>query len=432
MVCYYVIRVNKLESVLRGDEMKSIFEKKETIIKIAKILLFMIFFLMSMEIVFTLGRNYEKKYYKAQKERAVLQKIETDRFFKINDVMNIIGFKTKNHNIYTGKISGVDVTVFWDITNNFCRKNSYRYDIKRQVKKINGDYYASSKALKEVFMLDFYYKNHEIKYKEVSPQTWYNHTKMIAHAGGAVKTQYNYNSYTNSKEAIIQNYNLGFRVFEFDVYPTSDNKMALVHDWKKFGMKNNTPFSAQQWEKFRGTSLPDFGQSFTTMMYENLLDEMLINKDMYIITDTKSTDFSKDETKIQFEQIYKLAKKKDVHLLERIIPQIYDDDMYDIVMNVYPFKSIIYTTYATKEKADKIIKFVSKHRNIQVITAKFEDKRFGITEVNEIHKKKKYFFNHTIDTFKNYTKARTLGADGVYTNVLNLGDAELYESLEKR
>ena len=73
--------------------------------------------------------------------------------------------------------------------------------------------------------------------------------------------------------------------------------MALVHDWKKFGMKNNTPFSAQQWEKFRGTSLPDFGQSFTTMMYENLLDEMLINKDMYIITDTKSTDFSKDETK---------------------------------------------------------------------------------------------------------------------------------------
>jgi hypothetical protein len=101
-------------------------------------------------------------------------------------------------------------------------------------------------------------------------------------------------------------------------------------------------------------------------------------------------------------------------------------------MNVYPFKSIIYTTYATKEKADKIIKFVSKHRNIQVITAKFEDKRFGITEVNEIHKKKKYFFNHTIDTFKNYTKARTLGADGVYTNVLNLGDAELYESLEKR
>ena len=82
MVCYYVIRVNKLESVLRGDEMKSIFEKKETIIKIAKILLFMIFFLMSMEIVFTLGRNYEKNIIKPKKKEQFYKKLKQIDFLK--------------------------------------------------------------------------------------------------------------------------------------------------------------------------------------------------------------------------------------------------------------------------------------------------------------------------------------------------------------
>ncbi|WP_143065801.1 hypothetical protein [Lachnobacterium bovis] len=412
--------------------MKINLKENKLINNISRIILIMMFFFISMVCVFTLGRNYEKKYYKKETQKLLLHKIEKEKYFKINDVMNLIGFKTKKYNIYTGKINGVNVTVFWDKINNYCRKNSYKYNIKQQIKTIDGEDYVTAKALKDVFMLDFFYKNHHIKYKNIHPKTWYNNTEMIAHAGGAVKTRNNYSSYTNSKEAIIQNYNLGFRVFEFDMYPTSDNKMALVHDWKKFGMKDNRAFSQKEWKAFKGTGYPDFGQTFTTMMYDNLLDEMLINKDMYIITDTKSSDFSKEETQIQFEQIYNLAKEKDIHLLERIIPQIYDEEMYDTVMSVYPFKSIIFTTYATKEKAEKIIKFVSKHQNIQVITAKFEDKRFGITEINEIHKKNKYFFNHTIDTFKNYIKSKSLGTDGIYTNVLNLSDAKVYNSLENR
>ncbi|MDR1388703.1 MAG: hypothetical protein LBJ31_01825 [Treponema sp.] len=55
---------------------------------------------------------------------------------------------------------------------------------------------------------------------------------LIAHAGGALfgaggETL----TYTNSLEAVEQNYMRGHRVFEIDFSLTKDGKLAAVHDW---------------------------------------------------------------------------------------------------------------------------------------------------------------------------------------------------------
>ncbi len=51
--------------------------------------------------------------------------------------------------------------------------------------------------------------------------------RYIAHAGGEV----NGVKSTNTKEALDQNYEKGFRLFELDIIETSDGKFVAAHDW---------------------------------------------------------------------------------------------------------------------------------------------------------------------------------------------------------
>jgi glycerophosphoryl diester phosphodiesterase len=55
---------------------------------------------------------------------------------------------------------------------------------------------------------------------------------LIAHAGGALfADDGEMLTYTNSLEAIEQNYRRGHRVFEIDFLLTKDGQLAAVHDW---------------------------------------------------------------------------------------------------------------------------------------------------------------------------------------------------------
>ena len=54
-----------------------------------------------------------------------------------------------------------------------------------------------------------------------------NNNRYIAHAGGEVDGHKS----TNSKSALDQNYEKGFRLFELDIIKTSDGKIVAAHDW---------------------------------------------------------------------------------------------------------------------------------------------------------------------------------------------------------
>lgn len=55
-----------------------------------------------------------------------------------------------------------------------------------------------------------------------------NVDRYIAHAGGEV----NGTASTNSIQALDQNYERGFRVFELDIIETSDGELVAAHDWR--------------------------------------------------------------------------------------------------------------------------------------------------------------------------------------------------------
>jgi phosphoglycerol transferase len=62
--------------------------------------------------------------------------------------------------------------------------------------------------------------------KEVANQAR-DHQRIIAHAGGMVGGRI----YTNTLEALDQNYAKGFRLFELDILETTDGHFVAAHDW---------------------------------------------------------------------------------------------------------------------------------------------------------------------------------------------------------
>lgn len=59
-----------------------------------------------------------------------------------------------------------------------------------------------------------------------------NNNYFIAHAGGQI---HNHN-YTNSKEALIQSLNNGYKYIELDLALTKDSILVCVHEWKQFNI----------------------------------------------------------------------------------------------------------------------------------------------------------------------------------------------------
>jgi phosphoglycerol transferase len=77
------------------------------------------------------------------------------------------------------------------------------------------------------------------KEKRYGKAKQYSHdtSRFIAHAGGMIDGI----TYTDSLEALNENYKKGFRLFELDIIETSDHIFVASHDWK--GWKNSTGYT---------------------------------------------------------------------------------------------------------------------------------------------------------------------------------------------
>ena len=194
--------------------------------------------------------------------------------------------------------------------------------------------------------------------------SWIEDRTLVAHAFGGKGTK----TYTNALEAFVYNYDLGHRVFEVDFDLTTDNVTILSHDeeyWRYITDNENSDVD-YSYENFMNTPL---FTDYTPLDYKDLVDLLCKYPDIYIITDTKYSD----ELNVykQFSQITDYAKEKDPEVLDRIIPQFYTKEMLDYVMNVYPFKSAIFTLYQIVWDREDIAKFCIKS-GVKYITVSSE------------------------------------------------------------
>lgn len=243
-------------------------------------------------------------------------------------------------------------------------------------------------------------KNTQLRYD------WLTDNTMIAHALGAVTLNDYPQDYTNSLEAFQENYRKGFRIFEADMMLSSDGCLLLAHDWERYGKKK--PFGLCE---FLDGEYYDGG--ITPLTGENLIDLMIQYPDIYVVTDTKYTDVNK--YRLEFSQLLYFAQEKQAtDVLDRLIVQVYNQSMYDILYEIYPWKSVIYTLYQSPDDLESVVSFCME-RGIQAVTMNY----WAITEetVQMFHEAGISVLTFTVNDMEDISRGRDIGIDGFYTDV---------------
>ena len=181
---------------------------------------------------------------------------------------------------------------------------------------------------------------------------WVETSPLIAHAGGGIGESV----YTNTPEAFAANYALGHRVFELDFDLTGDDCLVSSHSegkWRSLtGAGADVPYTG---ENVLASSIAGL---YRTMDYKEAIDLLSTYPDVYLITDTKYYDST--SVFLQFSQLVRYAMNTAPEVLDRIIPQIHQEEMLDWVMAVYPFRSVIFTLYRAKWTPDSLVDFCGR------------------------------------------------------------------------
>lgn len=354
----------------------------------------------------------------------------TSGLYPVEETLLEAGY-TKTKTGFRKKDANVIIDIQWNTKTKVFDKNQYRFKAHQETtfwKKT----YVDKETLERLTNGQLSNQYGFVQYTKVNRKDWLRVSpRLIAHAGGTVREKEYNTKYTNSLEALRQNYNLGHRLFEMDFNLTSDKKLAAVHDWHHFGNKDDVAPSSKEWKKFQGYGSPETPSRFTTMLIGDVFDQMIINRDMVLVTDTKSMEIPKEDRITQFKELVSEANKRDKELLDRVIPQIYHQEMFGEIESIYPFKHVIYTLYASPDSGEEVLDFIAKHKEIEAVTVPIDDSRLTPKFIEQVHKLGKRVYVHTIQTYESLTKYAAINVDGFYTGLLTPQDMAVYESVSK-
>ncbi|MDR1144405.1 MAG: hypothetical protein LBK77_09360, partial [Spirochaetaceae bacterium] len=247
-----------------------------------------------------------------------------------------------------------------------------------------------------------------------APEQWWLHT-MVAHAGGALFDEAgNMTAYTNAREAVELNYAKGHRVFEIDFELTSDSRLAAVHDWAS-GMaitKSQMPEEGPTLAEWKSKKI---NGKWTPMDIDDVIGFMGTHPDMFLVTDTKE-DRRIDIILAEFGEIKRAAGKVNIEILNRVVPQIYNPEMLQLVQSVWDWPSIIYTLYQSPQTPEEVIDFIRAHDEIHGLTM-WPD--VATDEfIAELKKLDRVIYCHTINNFGEAFALCSRGVHGLYTDYL--------------
>ncbi len=240
--------------------------------------------------------------------------------------------------------------------------------------------------------------------------------RYITHAGGYIETEDgNTVFYTNSKESLLNSYEKGCRLMEFDFNFTSDGVIVCAHPgteeyagmWSYGVMESEKP----TYEEFSNWKL--YG-SLTPMTLDDIANFMREHKDMWLVTDVKKNK--------KVKAVCKYINENYPDLKDRIIVQIYADKEYNKIKKL-GFKYIIFSLY--KYRIDTF------DYSIVEKTAKTKD-LVGIAYSTERASMEEFYENmvsynvpmyvHTVNDKDSMKKYLDMGFEGMFTDVVDSDD----------
>ena len=240
---------------------------------------------------------------------------------------------------------------------------------------------------------------------------------IIGHSFGSVDGY----QYTGSKEAFEANYEKGYRTFEVDLEITSDDRVVLRHDWDQPIQEGISLENIATQSEF--LAIPIYGV-YTPLSFEDLCLIMQEHPDIWIVTDSKYS--GEEDVKRQFDIIVSTAVACNAEeVLDRLIVQIYNENMYEVLKDIYPFKSFIFTLYqrwdGTSEDFTEICKWCVEN-NVDAITMECNFWNDEIRSIAERYERDMYL--HTVNDISQAVEYHKNGVHGIYTDEIRLEELE--------
>lgn len=243
---------------------------------------------------------------------------------------------------------------------------------------------------------------------------WYEKYGVVCHALGAAEEC---DEEANYLEGLEYCYKLGFRVFEADVQITSDQVAVLRHDWEQdlgqaeaFGWtEEDRPVPTV--DVFMETPL--LGE-YTPLRLLDLYEIMAQKQDIYVVLDPKYTS----DVEAQFQLIVDTAVDNGYEaVLDRIIVQLYYEDMYNMVEQVYPFKNYIYTLYYIGWPGGDAVGSFCRENHIPVLVMPYTYVNNSLMKELQDYPELK-IYTHTVNTSQDAKDMLSFSIDGIYTSLI--------------
>lgn len=252
---------------------------------------------------------------------------------------------------------------------------------------------------------------------------WYENNPLVAHALGEIDGR----TETNCKEALENSWGSGIRVVEADFSITKDGALVVRHDFDQ-----NSYYIAEQkvigdiqmtLERYQKEKINHRYTPLTAAQLIQLLNEY---PDLYLVTDTKESN-NLEVVKKQFQLFVDMAKnleREDV--LDRVIPQIYNEEMYEVIKGTYPYENYIYTLYQTKNPDYEKIGNFCVANGIDVVTINYTAVK--AENIKKLTNKGLHVYAHTVNRLLDYQGMLSAGVTGIYTDLLKPWDLDLLGS----
>lgn len=229
--------------------------------------------------------------------------------------------------------------------------------------------------------------------------------KYIVHACGEIyyPDEDQYYTYTNSKEALQNCYDAGYRVCEIDFRITSDDKLVCTHDMDRIYLEGEPLKNSDGLDKYLNGKVYE---RFTTIWLEDIVEFIREHNDFYVVTDIKDSN----------KKGCSLISEACPDLLDNFIIQIYHTWQYNAIKKL-GFNNIILTLYRTNpvERAlFPISSFAKKHELVGFTFGyHWTDKDFFFPNIAETGVP---MYVHTVNDVNEMKKYYEMGIAAIYTD----------------
>ena len=235
--------------------------------------------------------------------------------------------------------------------------------------------------------------------------SWLDETDFIAHALGGIDGC----DYTNSKEAMEKAYADGFRVFEGDMQ-LLDGRVVLVHDNERFEAYTGLDCDGMSYEQFMDAKI--LGK-YSPVDIKDVVVFLSEHPDAYFMTDSK---YMVNPYSANILSAFVIeALEYDASVLDRVIIQIYNQKMLESVMDIYEFKSVLYTLYSSSDTDEEALDFCLRS-GVGVITVPRErmTEEFAV-KMEAVGVKT---LTHTVNDLSEASAFFDMGVDCIYTDFI--------------